>query len=73
MTRLTRSGMYSLMLEYLKKYFQVPWWIRGKREEMEDMTPIFKNTNISFDDIGETMQTYAKENGLLSQPRKGLI
>jgi len=43
------------------------------REHFSEMTPIFKNTEIAKDDIGETMRTYADTNNLLNQPRKSLI
>ena len=39
----------------------------------EEMTPIFKNTDISIDDIGEHMKKYAQENNMMSQPRRSLI
>ena len=35
--------------------------------------PIFKNTLVSKNDIGDLMKTYAEEEGILSQPRKMLI
>ena len=43
------------------------------KPHFEEMTPIFKNTNISREDIGETMKAYADTHGLLSQPRRSLI
>ena len=46
--------------ENLKQYF-------------EELTPIFKNVDISINDIGETMKKYCLENDLLKQPRKQLI
>ena len=41
--------------EHLKDYFA-------------EMTPIFKNTDVSLEDIGETMKKYAEQNKLMSQP-----
>ena len=38
-----------------------------------DLPPIFKNTNVSRDDIGEHMNKYCIENKLLAQPRRTLI
>lgn len=38
-----------------------------------EMQPIFKNINISRDDIGETMQAFAEANKLLTQPRRSLV
>ena len=46
--------------EHLKDYFV-------------EMTPIFKNVEVSREDVGEHMANYAKENGLFSQPRRTLI
>ena len=43
------------------------------KAHFEEMTPIFKNTNISREDIGETMKAYAEANNLMSQPRRSLI
>ena len=43
------------------------------RNHFSEMTPIFKNTEISFQDIGPYMQEYAKKNKLLTQPRRSLI
>ena len=37
------------------------------------MCPIFKNTEISRDDIGEYMQTFAEEQNIMPQPRRSLI
>ena len=37
------------------------------------MTPIFKNENVSKDDIGDHMKNYATEKKLLGQPRRTLI
>ena len=35
--------------------------------------PIFKNTLVSKNNIGDLMKTYAEEEGIMSQPRKMLI
>ncbi|GFR89462.1 hypothetical protein ElyMa_000794500 [Elysia marginata] len=42
-------------------------------EKFSELQPIFKNTNVGIDDIGEHMKTFATENKLLKQPRKTLI
>lgn len=42
-------------------------------EHFEEMPPIFKNTDISKDDIGEHMKTYAENEGLMKKPRRSLI
>ena len=43
------------------------------KEKFTEMCPIFKNTNISREDIGEYMQSYAEENKIMAQPRRSLI
>ena len=43
------------------------------RKHFSEMAPIFKNINISLNDIGEMMRDYAIENKLMSQPRRSLI
>jgi hypothetical protein len=37
------------------------------------MTPIFKNADITLDDLEGEMHDYAEEHGLLNQPRRALI
>ena len=43
------------------------------REHFSEMCPIFKNTEISRDDIGEFMKAYAEENDIMKRPRRSLI
>ena len=43
------------------------------REQFSEMCPIFKNTEISSDNISEYMKTFAEENNIMSQPRQTLI
>ena len=43
------------------------------KESFGEMCPIFKNVEISRDDIGEYMKRYAEENKITSQPRRSLI
>ena len=38
-----------------------------------EMCPIFKNKEISRDDIGQHMQTFAEEENIMSQPRRSLV
>lgn len=40
---------------------------------MAEMTPIFKNTMVSREDIGPIMKQYAETKKVMSQPRKMLI
>ena len=49
---------------------QVPEDLKSKFSEM---CPIFKNTEISREDIGEYMKTFAEENNIMPQPRRSLI
>jgi len=37
------------------------------------MPPIFKNIEVSRDDIGHHMKTYAEERNVMNQPRKCLV
>ncbi len=46
---------------------------QNKRKYFEELTPIFKNVDISINDIGENMKKYCLDNDLLKQPRKQLI
>ena len=43
------------------------------KKNFANFPPIFKNTKVGRHDIGSLMQDYAKEEGLLYQPRKILI
>ena len=43
------------------------------RPKINNFPPIFKNTSVSRSDIGDLIENYAKEEKLLSQPRKMLI
>ena len=40
---------------------QVP---ESLRKQFEEMTPIFKNTEVNLKDVGEFMQEYAKEHNI---------
>lgn len=40
---------------------------------MKELPPIFKNTDITRDDIGDYMKKYAEDNDLLTTPRRNLI
>ena len=43
------------------------------RTNFANFAPIFKNTLVSKNDIGDLMKTYAEEDGIMSQPLKMLI
>ncbi|KAL9973270.1 hypothetical protein ACROYT_G019700 [Oculina patagonica] len=49
---------------------RVPDHLKGKFSEM---CPIFKNTEISREDIGEYMQAFAEEQNIMPRPRRSLI
>ena len=43
------------------------------KPKFEEMTPIFKNVEISLDDIGPHMKQFAEENECMPRPRRALI
>ena len=43
------------------------------RSKFEEMTPIFKNTEISLNDIGSHMKEFAEARGCIPKPRRSLI
>ena len=43
------------------------------KEKFSQMCPIFKNIDISREDIGEFMKAYAEEYSIMAQPRRRLI
>ena len=43
------------------------------KEKFSEMCPIFKNTEISRDDVGDFMKAYAEEHNIMTQPRRSLI
>ena len=45
----------------------------GLRQRFSEMQPVFKNVEVTKDDIGEPMKEYAEENNILNQPRRSLI
>ena len=55
---------------YVQCDIEVPEKLRAN---FSNFPPIFKNTLVSKNDIGDLMKTYAKEEGIMSQPRKMLI
>ena len=44
-----------------------------KKKHFEDFPPIFKNTNVSREDIGDHMRNVAEEEGLLKRPQRMTI
>ncbi|XP_078701249.1 uncharacterized protein LOC144927591 [Branchiostoma floridae x Branchiostoma belcheri] len=44
-----------------------------RKSHFSEMPPIFKNVDISIDDIGDYMKAYAEEHNLMSKPRRSLI
>ena len=55
---------------YVQCDIEVPEFSRPK---FDNFPPIFENTLVSKNDIGDLMKTYAEEEGIMSQPRKMLI
>ena len=43
------------------------------QDQFAEMQPIFKNANVSRDDIGPYMRQYAEENDIMSTPRRMLV
>ena len=43
------------------------------RQHFAEMLPVFKNTTVSRDDIGPVMRQYAKDNDIMSTPRRMLV
>ncbi|KAJ8048029.1 hypothetical protein HOLleu_00186 [Holothuria leucospilota] len=43
------------------------------KPKFAEMCPIFKNTNVSVDDIGEHMKNFVMEGNIMTKPRKSLI
>ena len=55
---------------YVQCDIEVP---ESLKANFANFPPIFKNTLVSKNDIGDLMKTYAEEGGIMSQPRKKLI
>ena len=55
---------------YVQCDIEIPEILRSK---FDNFPPIFTNTLVSKNDIGDLMKTYAEEEGIMSQPRKMLI
>ena len=74
-----RSLTEHLVLEGIKKgnlfgYVQCDIEVpKNLRTNFADFPPIFKNTLVSKNDIGDLMKTYAKKEKIITQPRKMLI
>ena len=58
------------MFGYVQCDLSVPDELKAK---ISNFPPIFKNIDVSRNDIGEYMKTYAEENDLLKQPQRMLI
>jgi hypothetical protein len=65
-----RAVMEDLMFGALEVDLEVPDHLKGKFAEMP---PVFKNTHVFRDDIGDHMKTYAVERGIMNQKRTCLI
>lgn len=65
-----RAVRENLLFGMLECDISVPEELKPKFAEM---CPIFKNTEISIDDIGEHMKTFALEGKVMTTPRRSLI
>ena len=65
-----RAVMEDRMFGALEVDIEVPEHLKGTFAEM---SPVFKNTHVSRDDIGDHMKTYAEEQGIMNQKRKCMI
>ena len=74
-----RSLTEHQLLEGIKKgnlfgYVQCDIKVPGNlKSNFANFPPIFKNTLISKNYVGDLMETYAEDNGIMSHPRKMLI
>ena len=55
---------------YLQCHLKVPEHLKAY---FANLSPIFKNTVVSGNDIGDLMKEYAEKGGIMSQPRRLLI
>ena len=55
---------------FIKCDVQVP---QSLRKQFEEMTPIFKNTEVNLKHVGELMQEYAREHNIKDTPHRLLI
>jgi hypothetical protein len=62
--------MYEKLFDALEVDLHVPDHLKSTFAEMP---PIFKNIEVSGDDIGDHMKTYAEERNVMNQPRKCLV
>ena len=74
-----RSLAAEQLIEQIKKgklfgYMQSDIEVRENlRSQTDNFPPIFENTLVSKNDIGDLMKNYDDEEGIMSQPRKMLI
>ena len=74
-TTMTEESILQAVMEdklfgALEVDLHVPEILKGKFAEMP---PVFKNVDVSRDDIGDHMQAYAEEKGIMNQKRRSLI
>ena len=65
-----RAVMEDRMFGALEVDLEVPDHLKGK---LAEMPPVFKNTHVSRNDIGDHMKAYAEERGIMNQKKKCLI
>ena len=64
---MTKKIIDGSIFGYVECDIEVPEELK-KTGKFENFPPIFKNVEVSKDDIGETMQNYADDNGYLKRP-----
>ena len=65
-----RAVMEDRMFGALEVDMEVPDHLKWR---LAEMSPVFKNTHVSRDDIGDHMKTYAEEQGIMNQKKKCMI
>lgn len=68
--QILQSVMSDSLFEVVECDIRVP---ESLKEKFAEMCPIFKNTEISREDIGEYMKQFADENDIMPRPRRSLI
>ena len=81
LTKTTESSKKIEDVDVIKKGSAYPYianyrlklWPNELSNKFEEMSPLFSNTDIKFDDIGEFMQNYVREHNLNTKPRRLLV
>ena len=68
--QIVQAVMEDKLFGALEVYISVPDNLKSK---FSQMSPIFKNIEVSRDDIGDHMKTYDEERNVMNKPRKYLV